>query len=64
MILRDQAQFFLARQLRGKSGAPIADVFTFLSGLYFRGNQQESKYDFRRIRPEPALCVSYSSLMY
>ena len=37
MILRDQAQFRLARQLRGKRGAPIADVFTFLSGLYFRG---------------------------
>ena len=37
MILRDQAQFPLARELRGKSGAPIADVFTFLSGLYFRG---------------------------
>ena len=37
MILRDQAQFELARKLRGKTGAPIADVFTFLSGLYFRG---------------------------
>src|SRR4029079_7723473 len=37
MILRDQAQFSLARKLRAKSGAPIADVFTFLSGLYFRG---------------------------
>ena len=37
MILRDQAQFPLARQLRGKTGAPVADVFTFLSGLYFRG---------------------------
>jgi hypothetical protein len=37
MILRDQAQFPLARQLRQKSGAPIADVFSFLSGLYFRG---------------------------
>jgi hypothetical protein len=37
MILRDQAQFELARRLRSKSGAPIADVFTFLSGLYFRG---------------------------
>jgi len=37
MILRDQAQFELARKLRGKSGVPIADVFTFLSGLYFRG---------------------------
>jgi hypothetical protein len=37
MILRDQARFPLARKLRGKRGAPIADVFTFLSGLYFRG---------------------------
>jgi hypothetical protein len=37
MILREQAQFPLARTLRGKNGAPIADVFTFLSGLYFRG---------------------------
>ena len=37
MILRDQAQFPLARKLRANRGAPIADVFTFLSGLYFRG---------------------------
>ena len=37
MILRDQAQFPLARRLRGKSGASIAEVFAFLSGLYFRG---------------------------
>ena len=37
VILRDEAEFELARRLRGKSGAPIADVFTFLSGLYFRG---------------------------
>ena len=37
MILRDQAQFPLARKLRRKSGVPIAEVFTFLSGLYFRG---------------------------
>src|SRR5262245_62090410 len=37
MILRDQAQFPLARKLRTKTGASIAEVFTFLSGLYFRG---------------------------
>jgi hypothetical protein len=37
MILRAEAQFELARRLRGKRGVPIADVFTFLSGLYFRG---------------------------
>ena len=37
MILSDSAEFELARKLRGKRGAPIAEVFTFLSGLYFRG---------------------------
>jgi len=37
MILSERAQFDLAKQLRSKRGAPIAEVFTFLSGLYFRG---------------------------
>jgi hypothetical protein len=37
MILSDRAQFALARKLRAKRGATIAEVFTFLSGLYFRG---------------------------
>src|SRR5256885_372548 len=37
MVLRDQAQFELAMQLRTPKGAEIGDVFAFLSGLYFRG---------------------------
>jgi len=37
MILSDRAEFELARKLRCKHGAPIAEVFAFLSGLYFRG---------------------------
>jgi hypothetical protein len=38
MILCEQAQFELARKLRNRSGgASVAEVFTFLSGLYFRG---------------------------
>src|SRR5437667_10759902 len=37
MILSDHAEFELPRKLRSKRGAPIAEVFTFLSGLYFRG---------------------------
>jgi hypothetical protein len=37
MILSERAQFGLAKELRSKRGAPIAEVFTFLSGLYFRG---------------------------
>ena len=37
MILSERAQFELAQKLRSKTGATIAEVFTFLSGLYFRG---------------------------
>ena len=37
MILSERAQFELAKKLRSKNGATIAEVFTFLSGLYFRG---------------------------
>jgi len=37
MIMSDRAQFDLALRLRDKKGATIAEVFTFLSGLYFRG---------------------------
>jgi hypothetical protein len=37
MILSERAKFNLAKQLRSKKGATIAEVFTFLSGLYFRG---------------------------
>jgi hypothetical protein len=37
MILSERAQFDLAKKLRSKPGATISEVFTFLSGLYFRG---------------------------
>jgi hypothetical protein len=36
ILLRDEASFDLALRLRG-GGAPIGEVFAFLSGLYFRG---------------------------
>jgi len=37
ILLREQAAFPLARAVRSSAGAPIGDVFSFLSGLYFRG---------------------------
>lgn len=37
MVLNKRAHFELAKKLRHKDGATIAEVFTFLSGLYFRG---------------------------
>ncbi|HEY8207490.1 MAG TPA: hypothetical protein VIG99_08420 [Myxococcaceae bacterium] len=36
MLLREDASFALANQVRS-AGAPLAEVFSFLSGLYFRG---------------------------
>src|SRR6266498_5246795 len=57
MILSDGAQFELARKLRGKSGAPIADVFTFLSGLYFRGKIAYATTFARPARGMPGVFV-------
>lgn len=37
MLLSPDAAFPLARELRSVNGAEMSDVFTFLSGLYFRG---------------------------
>jgi hypothetical protein len=37
MVMSPVAQFSLARQLRTAEGAPLGDVFSFVSGLYFRG---------------------------
>jgi hypothetical protein len=37
MLLRDGAAFPLALRFRSSEGAPIGEVFSFLSGLYFRG---------------------------
>ncbi len=36
-IMSDAAQFALAQQLRTSQGAMLGDVFSFVSGLYFRG---------------------------
>lgn len=37
MLLSERASFALAERLRSSEGAPIGEVFSFLSGLYFRG---------------------------
>ena len=37
MVMSERASFPLAVRLRGETGAPIGEVFSFLSGLYFRG---------------------------
>jgi hypothetical protein len=37
MVFNPRAQFALAQQLRAAEGALLGDVFSFVSGLYFRG---------------------------
>jgi hypothetical protein len=37
LLFRDGADFDLARRVRRPPGAPLGEVFSFLSGLYFRG---------------------------
>ena len=37
LVLNERAGFDLARRVRAGSGAPLGEVFSFLSGLYFRG---------------------------
>ncbi len=37
MILSPRAAFPLAERMRATGGAPIGDIFSFVSGLYFRG---------------------------
>ena len=55
-LYNDLARFELARQVRTPAGAPLGDVFTFLSGLYFRG-----KWAYARAfaSPPPGAAGSY-----
>jgi hypothetical protein len=56
MVLSDRATFSLAARLRESEGAPIGEVFSFLSGLYFRG-----KLTYARAfaaPPEPQSAIS------
>src|SRR5262249_58216201 len=50
LVLRPQAQFDLARELQSPLGARLRDVFSFTSGLYFRG---KLAYEDRFGRPGP-----------
>src|SRR5215203_2835314 len=43
MLFHPVTMFPVARALRSTEGAPIGDVFSFLSGLYFRGKLAYAK---------------------
>src|SRR5512134_3643296 len=50
-VVSDAAQFPLAEQLRTPGGASLGEVFSFVSGLYFRGKLAYARR-FRR-PPDP-----------
>jgi hypothetical protein len=52
MVMAPEAQFPLARELRGPDGAPLGEVFSFVSGLYFRGKLAYARRFARP--PDPA----------
>jgi hypothetical protein len=52
LVLREQAEFDLARRLRTRQGVALGEVFTFLSGLYFRGKLTYARFF---ARPTPGL---------
>ena len=54
LLFNERAQFFLARQLRA-SGATLGEVFSFLSGLYFRGKLTYARAFGRG--PRGATCI-------
>jgi hypothetical protein len=57
LILSERAQFDLARKLRSRHGATIGEVFTFLSGLYFRGKMAYATAFARPPRATPGVLV-------
>jgi hypothetical protein len=52
MVMSERATFPLARQIRSREGAALGDVFSFVSGLYFRGKLAYARRFARP--PDPA----------
>ena len=61
MVFNENARFPLAQKLRQPGGAPIGEVFSFLSGLYFRGKLAYSQRFASRSGGLPGAYVITSS---
>ena len=57
ILLREEARFELALAVRSREGAPLGEVFAFLSGLYFRGKLAYA----RRFAPEATYVITASA---
>jgi hypothetical protein len=56
LLLNEEASFALATDLRRPGGVPLGDVFSFVSGLYFRG---KVAYARRFARPPAGMPGAY-----
>jgi hypothetical protein len=57
VLLNPEATFDMAVRLNSPEGAPIGDVFSFLSGLYFRGKLAYARRFARAPRGKPGIHV-------
>ena len=51
-VMSPNAKFALAVTLRSSSGAPLGDLFSFMSGLYFRGKLTYARRFARSAEPD------------
>lgn len=65
LLFNERAEFAVARKVRSSGGAPLGEVFSFLSGLYFRGklayanvflNPPRGVHGIHIITPTDGLC--------
>jgi len=61
MVMSPAAQFSLARQLRSDEGTSLGEVFSFVSGLYFRGKLAYARRFAKP--PDPADPVAASGVL-
>ena len=52
MVMSPKATFALAARLRSAKGAPLGDLFSFMSGLYFRGKLTYARRFARPLEPD------------
>ena len=57
LLLRERATFPLAQRLRESGGVSIGEVFSFVSGLYFRGKLAYARQFARPARGVPGVMV-------
>jgi hypothetical protein len=59
MIMSERAQFDLARRLRSENPPTLGEVFSFLSGLYFRGKlAYATAFGSAEMRGSPVLVIT------